>query len=134
MNAPYETLRAWKRSLETTPLHFEVHTTKSVALTRSINLRESAVAEAAAVGRDAVQRVFEVFATKTALEQEEGKGKWSMARLAKYYESVRFAKTSEPVNNSFLEKALPVWTNILSNDDCLQLLREGYAIWGKEKT
>lgn len=56
-------LEAWKTSIESTPLIFELHSPEQ-AMARHINLRDQSVQEGRVVGRTALQRVFEVVMSK----------------------------------------------------------------------
>jgi hypothetical protein len=127
--APDCELERWRVSLSATPFQFEFHD-RANAIARHMNLRESSVADGAAVGRTALQRVFEVMQTKRELE-EEAKTKISMEKVAAYYaEKVRFAAGSEHVSKAFLESALPVHTYILRCNHNLNLLRWATEQWG----
>lgn len=92
------------------------------ALPRAINLRESVLSEAVAVGRDTVQRIFEVIKTRSSLEQSSG-GKVSNEALVTYYkERITLSAQSEPVTKTFIELVSLVHTYMLKSSPSLQLL------------
>ena len=84
IKANSDNLDMFRIDLLCAPFQFEHHeggidNPNYAAIPRAINLREAAVAEAGALGRDTIQRVFEVIKTRKIMEISTG-GKVSVEK------------------------------------------------------
>ena len=84
------------------------------------------------MGRDTLQRVFEVIKTRKGLERAAGVGKVAVEELANYYKnSINLAASSEPVSRTFVENVNQVEKLMLKSAPCLKLLAKITEAWGR---
>ena len=126
---PKEVLEAFKVDLQCASFQFELHeggvdNPSHTAIRRSINLREQMRQTAKAVGRDTLQRIFEVLRIRRLMEQSRGAGKVSNEALAQYYENeINLSTESEAVTATFINQTSVVYNNILKDGKNLAILR-----------
>ena len=134
--ASEETLRAFKTDLQCASFQFEFHeggldNPSHSGVKRAINLRESMRQVAKAVGRDCLQRIYEVLRIRKLMEQSAGNKQVSTQALVDYYEKeIRLSTDSEAVSKTFIEQTSVVYNTILKVTKNLQILRHMAEMWG----
>jgi len=128
--ATEDELLPWKASILGASFQFELHTDfNETALPRHLNMRETSKDEAIAVGRDNVQRVYEVQKVRVNLGGAEKKA-ISNEKLSEYYDNkIVLSKSSEKVSKSFLEIANLLWATIFVKWDNICILRMCSEEW-----
>ncbi|CAK0905696.1 unnamed protein product [Prorocentrum cordatum] len=127
--ASKDVLEAFKVDLQSAAFQFELHeggidNPSHTAIRRSINLREQMRQTAKAVGRDTLQRIFEVLRIRRLMEQSRGAGKVSNEALAQYYENeINLSTESEAVTSTVINQTSVVYNNILKDGKNLAILR-----------
>lgn len=125
--ADNETLQQFKVDLQCASFQFELHeggvdNPTHPAIRRAINLREQMRQTAKAVGRDTLQRIYEVLRIRRLMEQTQGKV--SNEQLAQYYQDkIKMSTESEAVTTTFINQTSVVYTNILKDPKNLDILR-----------
>lgn len=131
-----DTLMQWRVAMLSASWQFELFENgfsrpTEGALDRAINLREQMVSEGLAVGRDAVQRIFEVHNTRKALEAKAGGARVSNERLAEHYKkNIRLNPRAEPVTATFVESASVLYSHMLRHTDLLAIIRQMQELHG----
>ncbi len=130
-----ELLNRWRAAFLNSSFTFELFESGGVevpeaALARSMNLREQAVGECAAVGRTALQRIFEVNKTRKMLEDKMGAAKVTVGTVAQYYkDNVKLAAKSERVTDTFVGQANMIWP-MLKCREIVETLQDMENHWG----
>ena len=132
-------LDGWRLDILCAPFQFEYwdcevpadKQTDGAALPRAISLREATLAEAAAVGRDVLQRVFEVIKTRRGIEQANGR--CTDDDLVKFYmDRIKMAPNSEAINRTFIEHVTTVEKRMLKDGQIVNMLMRLTEEWGRD--
>ena len=121
-------LEQWKADIVSAQFQFEltdggVADPMKVAIPRAINRSEMLCNEARAIGRDSLQRVFEVIRTMKMLEESGTKP--TNESVAKWYvDKIRLLSDAEAVTRTFVEVALMVFKLVLKALENLKALRD----------
>ena len=127
-------LEQWKANFASAPFQLEiteggVADSMKVAIPRAINLREMLCNKARAIGRDSLQRVFEVIRTMKMLEESGAKP--TNESVAQWYvDKIRLSSYVEAVTRTFVEVALMVLKLVLKALENLKALRDSAERWG----
>ena len=133
-----ETLLKWKASMVGASWQFGYYEKgwakpTDAALPRAISLREQMVAEGIAVGRDVVQRIFEVHKTRKALEAHQGGARVSNDKMAEYYKQrITLNPRAEKVTSTFVESASFIYASILKEPEFVRILQKMSERFGQE--
>ena len=126
-------LQRWADDIRRTPIQFEFHQKNSnTAWSRSINLREQLITEAAAVARDTCQRVCEVMSTRIRLSACAGGARVSNDKVSDYYATdIVLNRATEPVNKAFIEACTPVIECMIKVPSNMKVLQACAEKWGR---
>ena len=127
-NADKDELEAFKVDIQCASFQFEYHeggidNPTHTAVRRSINLREQMRQTAKAVGRDTLQRIFEVLRIRRLMEQTSGKAVSNEALVQYYEKNISLSTESEAVTSTFIIQTSVVYNNILKDPKNLAILR-----------